>query len=536
MQASQSVRKRFFALLLLAVAVLAAAGLARPANAVHPSTAADTHRWPDTEARKYPATGQLVVRWREGEAIAHLSSATLRQQVKILKDLPQLQAALLQVPAGMERAILAELQRDPFVQYVEPNQRVFALEVPNDPKWPEQWALPKIGAPQAWDTAHCQGTVVAVLDTGVYLEHPDLQNSLWTNPDEIPGNYLDDDHNGKVDDVHGWHFYQVCDAVNCQPYENGFVDDENGHGTHVTGIIAAETNNGVGVAGVSWGARVMAVRVLDRDGQGFYSDIAAAILYATDTGAQVINLSFGGDEPSQLLQDAVNYAYERGVLLVAAAGNDGGAQILYPAACNNVIAVASTDSSDRRSGFSNHGPQVDIAAPGDSIVSTWLQPYLYFYKRGTSMATPHVAGAAALLWSWRPDFSNAQIEDRLESQADDVNADTYPGPDPYLGWGRLNLQQALAGLPQGPTPTPTGTPTATPIITPTTTPTATPEPTTTRTPTATLITTPSATPTATPEPTLTATPTASPSPTPSRTPARHVLYLPIFHWNSQALP
>jgi subtilisin family serine protease len=211
----------------------------------------------------------------------------------------------------------------------------------------------------------------------------------------------------------------------------------------------------------------MTVKVLDQDGDGYYSDVAAGIVYATDNGARVINLSFGGDAPSQLLQDAADYAYHKGVLLVAAAGNDGGS-VKFPAACENVVAVAATDQDDLPATFL--GPQVDIAAPGKDIISTWLPPYQYMSKQGTSMATPHVSGAAALLWSWRPDYTNAQIQQRLESQADDVNAAEYPGRDSYLGWGRLNLYRALGGLPPGPTLTPTPSPTVTVTPTPTSTP------------------------------------------------------------------
>jgi subtilisin family serine protease len=200
--------------------------------------------------------------------------------------------------------------------------------------------------------------------------------------------------------------------------------------------------------------------VLDEYGDGYYYDIALGIVYAADNGAQVINLSLGGESPSQLLQDAVNYAYSKGALVVAAAGNNGGA-VFYPAACDNAIAVAATDGNDQRLSFSNQGPEVDIAAPGDNIISTWPPPYLYYYKRGTSMATPHVSAAAALLWSWRPDWSNQQVQERLQAQADDVNSALYPGHDPYLGWGRLNLYRVLADLPPGPTPTATVSPQAT---------------------------------------------------------------------------
>ncbi|MBC7262599.1 MAG: S8 family serine peptidase, partial [Chloroflexi bacterium] len=386
----------------------------------------------------------------------------------------------------------------PLIQYAEPNYQAHALEVPNDERWFDQWALPKIGAPQAWDMAHCQGIIIAILDTGIHLEHPDLRNILWTNSGEIPGNGIDDDGNGKIDDVYGWHFYHNCSTGICQPYENPIIQDDNGHGTHVSGIAAAETNNGIGIAGVSWGARVMTVKVLDQHGDGWYYDIAAGIVYAVDNGARVINLSLGGKEPSFLLQDALRYAYNQGALIVAASGNDGG-RVLYPAAYPEAVAVAATDANDQRCSFSNYGPEVDIAAPGEAILSTWLPPYYYYYKRGTSMATPHVSGAAALLWSWRPDLTNIRIEEQLETQADDVNASLYPGPDPYLGWGRLNIYRALASLP----PAPTHTPTATPI--------------------------PSATPTATPTPTLTPTPMTTMQPTPTKTPTRiYHVWIPCF--------
>lgn len=427
--------------------------------------------------------GQILVRYKPPQDQSRSGRGTEYRipdlslaagQVQILGQIPQLGVWLLQVPEGSKSA-LSELERQPGVQYVELNYRANALETPNDERWPQQWALTKINAPQAWDITHCQGVVIAMLDTGVYLQHPDLLNVLWTNPGEIPDNGRDDDGNGKVDDVHGWHFYQNCTTGVCLPYENPIIQDENGHGTHITGIAVAETNNATGIAGVSWGARAMTVRVLDEYGDGYYYDIALGIVYAADNGAQVINLSLGGEAPSQVLQDAVNYAYSKGALVVAAAGNNGGA-VFYPAACDNAIAVAATDANDQRLSFSNQGPEVDIAAPGDNIISTWPPPYLYYYKRGTSMATPHVSAAAALLWSWRPDWSNQQVQERLQAQADDVNSALYPGHDPYLGWGRLNLYRVLADLPPGPTPTATVSPQATASPTPSATPTGTTPP------------------------------------------------------------
>jgi subtilisin family serine protease len=400
------------------------------------------------------ATGQVVVRFRVSRSDPGLLDRQSQLQSRLLEQVPRLGIAVLQVPDGEERWWVAQLNRRPEVAYAELNYRVHALEVPDDQEWAQQWALPQISAPQAWDIAHCDGTLVAVLDSGAYLAHPDLDEVWWRNPGEEPGNGVDDDGNGKIDDVHGWHFFQECTNDQCEPRQDAVVDDDNGHGTHVAGIIAAETDNGIGVAGASWGAQVMVVKVLDASGDGYYSDVAAGIRYAADNGARVINLSFGGDESSQLLQDAVDYAHQQGALLVAAAGNDG-REVDYPGACRHVVAVAGTDSSDSRLSLSSHGPEVDLAAPGESIVSTWVEPSLYWSRRGTSMAAPHVSAAAALLWSWEPGLGAGEVQQRLETGADDVNADGYSGWDPYLGWGRLNMHRALTGLPPQPTPSPT---------------------------------------------------------------------------------
>jgi subtilisin family serine protease len=443
-------------LLALAIAI-ASMAVTGPVDAQHrtPVDTTDGGTRPTSGPDYLP--GQILMKYRQTAAPPLRLSSAARWQTQLLGRIPQLGVALLQVPVGTERSVAAHLEHDPLVQYVELNYRARALEQPNDPKWPEQWALRKTDAPQAWDIAHCQGTIVAVLDTGVDPEHPDLINTLWTNPGEMPGNGVDDDGNGKVDDVHGWHFYQNCTTATCQPDENHLIQDDNGHGTHVTGIAAAQTGNAIGVAGVSWGARAMILKVLDQNGDGYYYDIAQGIRYAADNGAQVINLSLGGKAFSQLLQDAVDYAHQRGLLLVAAAGNDAASVVRYPAACDNVLAVAATGSDDSWASFSNHGPEVDIAAPGINIISTWPWPGEYAYESGTSIAAAHVSGSAALLWSWQPDLTSVQIQRRLETQADDVNAATYPGADPYLGWGRLNVYRTLAGLAPGPTLTPTPT-------------------------------------------------------------------------------
>jgi len=425
-------------------------------SALHGPAGAEGQTRPASHGSYLP--GQIIVKLRRPVTLQHLQLRTSGGRSRVVGHIPQLRITLLQVPPGSERTAIAQLLSDPAVEYAELNYRARALDTPDDPSWPQQWALPKILCPEAWDITHCQGTVVAAVDTGVDVEHPDLSNVLWVNLGEVPDNGIDDDGNGKVDDIHGWHFFHQEDGSGYEPRDDAVIEDDNGHGTHVSGIMAAETNNGIGITGVSWGARVMTVKVLDAQGEGLYSDVARGIIYAVDNGAQIINLSLGGEEPSQTLQNAVDYASQHGALMVAASGNDGGS-VLYPAALEEVMAIAATNSDDEWRDWSNHGPEIDIAAPGISIFSTEPWGDGYSYRGGTSMAAAHVSGAAALLWSWRPDYSSTLIQRTLESQADDVNAATYPGHDPYLGWGRLNIYRALSAPEPSPTPTPTRTPT-----------------------------------------------------------------------------
>ena len=341
---------------------------------------------------------------------------------------------------GQENATVAALRRMPEVAFAELDYLAQAAELPNDPAWGSQWSLAQIGLPAAWNvTTGTSSIVIAVVDSGVMLGHPDLQSKLWTNPGEIRGNGIDDDLNGKVDDVTGWHFFHQWTPAGYIPAENANVTDEFGHGTHVAGIAAAATDNGIGFAGISWGARVMPVRVLDQYGEGWNSDIAAGIVYAADNGAQIINLSLGGAESSSTLCTAAAYAYQQGALLVAATGNDG-QSVLYPAACPDVLAVAATDDTDHWASFSNYGAQVDVAAPGVAIYSAW--PWLggYAARSGTSMAAPHVSGVAALVWSRWPGWSNLRVGERITATAADVDS---PGWDPHTGWGRLDASAAL---------------------------------------------------------------------------------------------
>ena len=298
---------------------------------------------------------------------------------------------------------------------VQLDAKLQALETPDDTHFALQWDLPAIDAPTGWDAAGGAAPVtVAVIDTGVDVSHPDLAGRLWENTAEIPGNGLDDDGNGYVDDVAGWNFYdwtnQVYSAV-----------DGDSHGTHVAGTIAARRGNGAGIAGIADNARIMPLKFL-KPGGGYASDAIVAIQYAVDHGATVINASWGGAGYSQPLCDAIDQAGDAGVLFVAAAGNassDNDAVSMWPANCPSasLMSVASTTQSDGLSSFSNRGAtQVDVGAPGSDILST--VPGGYGYKSGTSMAAPHVAGIAAVVAGLAPGLAPWQIKAAISTGGD----------------------------------------------------------------------------------------------------------------------
>ncbi len=267
-----------------------------------------------------------------------------------------------------------------------------------------------IDAPEAWEiTTGVTETMIAVIDTGVDYNHEDLDDGRVRT--DIDQDYVNDDD----------------DAM-----------DDHSHGTHVAGTIAAETNNGVGVAGVMWQAQILPLKVLSNRGSGSSDDVAAAIRYAADQGADAINMSLGSRSCSQTIADAVNYAYDKGVVIVAAAGNSG-SSIGYPAKHAPVIAVGATDHNDHKAYFSNYGDELDVVAPGVSIFST-VPNNGYDAFSGTSMASPHVAGVVGLLLSQRSDLSNGQVREILRQSADDLG---QGGFDTYYGYGRVNAHQAL---------------------------------------------------------------------------------------------
>jgi subtilisin family serine protease len=330
----------------------------------------------------------------------------------------------------------------------EPNILFHSSRTPNDPRYSSLYAMPKINAPTAWDdTIGASSVVVAVLDSGMDLSHPDLSPNISVNSGEIAGNGIDDDGNGFIDDRRGYDF--VNNDAN--------PTDDHLHGTHCAGTIGARGNNSEGVVGINWQVGLLPVKVLDNNGDGFLSDVAAGIEYAADRGAAVINLSLGSESYSQTLQNAVSYAATQGVLIVAAAGNDGtnnDVVPIYPASLtsNAIMAVAATNSSDGLASFSNFGAiSVDVGAPGVGIVST-VPINSYGTLSGTSMAAPLVAGLAALVKSANTSLTAAQIKDIIMNSVDQVSSlrgKTVTG-------GRINAANAVAMALGQPTPVPSG--------------------------------------------------------------------------------
>lgn len=410
--------RAFLVLLLIASLSLAAVLPARAQTSTPPPRSAPRDQPPIAEPEI--VAGEIMVRFKSGVSNQAIQQARQEVEAEYIQNLYESPVQLWRVAEGDELAVVAQLSKDPNVQYAEPNYVVRALETtltPNDPYYPDQWGHPKINSPAAWDLSTGSASfTVAVIDTGIDLDHPDLASKIIAGYD-----YVEDD---------------------------SVADDQNGHGTHVAGIAAAVGNNGIGVAGVDWQARLMPVRVLDASGSGNSGDVISGINWAYQHGAHVLNLSLGSYSYSQGIQDAVTAAWNAGSLVIAAMGNDDTTSPHYPAAMANVMAVAATNSSDQRAWFSNRGSHCDIAAPGEDIYSTIINGY--GYKDGTSMATPFVAGLAALLWSMAPSLTNAQVQQTIQNNAVDLGP---AGWDDSFGWGRINAYETLNdySIPSAPT-------------------------------------------------------------------------------------
>ena len=342
-------------------------------------------------------------------------------------------------------SVCAELRGDPDVEYAQPNYIYERCGEPNDPEFPDQYAHQLIQMSDAWDiSTGSHDIVVAVLDTGVDVNHPDLKDNIWVNKGEIPNNDLDDDNNGYIDDVSGWNFEE--DNNDVIP-EFGWYGVE-GHGTQVSGVIAGVGNNGIGVCGVNWQSSIMALRL------SIYmtsAEVAAALDYAAANGAHVANMSFGADEfgpeGDSAVKAAIDNAFAHGVLLVASAGNDDTTKPHYPAAYYNVMAVSSTNGEDMKTGHSSFGHWVDIAAPGTDIVTTDLNNE-YIATAGTSFSGPYVAAVGALVLAHKPELTHVEVRAILENTTDPVY---YGDLDPdygYVGTGRVNAYRALMAADQ----------------------------------------------------------------------------------------
>jgi thermitase len=406
------------------------------------------------------APDELIVRFKSSTGAKRIDECFQTIDVHIQMEIEELHALVLAINSGNVANTFYHVLDCAGVLYVEPNFLLQAADtIPNDPDWGLQYGLVNIRAPQGWDLSTGSSSVtIAIVDTGIDLGHLDLAGKLVAGYDFV---------NNDAD-----------------------PQDDNGHGTHVAGIAAASSNNAIGVAGVSWGARIMPVKVLNASGGGTYADTATGVIWAVDHGAQVINLSLGGSGPSSVLADAINYAHSKGAVVVAAAGNGGNNFVLYPARYPNVIAVASTNNSNNWAG-SNYGPEVDLSAPGISIYSTIVGGY--GYKSGSSMATGFVSGLAAALMGVSGNTSPDMIESQMESTALDIE---FAGWDEYTGAGLIQMDAAIqralraANQPRETGPSSVGggsvlvqiVPTNTSILTWTESPTLLPQETTTLTP------------------------------------------------------
>ncbi|UCF50054.1 MAG: S8 family serine peptidase [Thermoplasmatales archaeon] len=358
-------------------------------------------------------------------------------------------------------SIVKDYSLNPDVLYVEPNGVVYPAIIPNDEYFDYQWALHNTGqnfipppsppmngtpdcdidAPEAWEIEPGgSDVVIAIVDSGINYTHPDLADKIWINEDEIPDNGIDDDSNGYIDDIRGWDFY----------YNNSDPMDGHGHGTLCAGVPGMINNNSIGGAGACWNCQIMPVKIASETWVSYWEDIAIGIIYAADNEADIISLSFGTYQVPNIVKDAVDYAYSKGAFLIACAHNHNVSTKCYPAAYENVTAVAATNQHDERcdgddwgpGSGSNYGDWVDIAAPGNLIFTTSIKSEYNYYRSvsGTSFSTPLVAGVAALILSKNPYLLPDDVKSYICENVDPYNS-TY-----YIGTGRINAYKALSNV------------------------------------------------------------------------------------------
>jgi thermitase len=415
------------------------------------------------EGRNNSVKGEILVKFKESITPNEVTEVHRKLGGRIKETINGINVQVIDVGSKKVGEAISAYARDGRVDFVEPNFIASALT--DDTFFNNQWALNNTGqktcntdgkicttgtldadidAPEAWaQTTGSSNIRIAILDSGIDQNHPDLMAKIIINNNLTGSNTVDDNY---------------------------------GHGTHVAGIAAANTNNSLGVAGIGYQSSLLNVKVLGDDGYGAYSWISSGIVWAADNGANVINMSLGSNFKSTTLESAVKYAWGKGVVIVAAAGNSANSSKTYPAYYSNCIAVAATTNNDVKASFSSYGSWVDVAAPGENVYSTfpnhpfYLQTVYgrsnnYDFGNGTSMSTPHVAGIAALIWAKEPNLSNQEVRTRIEQTADAVS-----GTGSYWIWGRVNACNAVGGNCSVVIPTPTPTPSTSLEPTPTSEP------------------------------------------------------------------
>ena len=406
--------------------------------------------------------GEILVKFKDSASSYEVSETHKKLGGRVKETISGINVQVVDTGNRNVGEAVSAYARNSRVEYVEPNYIASALV--DDSEFGRQWGLNNTGqqtcntagdicvegtpdadvdAPEAWGiTTGSPGVKIAILDSGIDQNHPDLMDKV---------------------------------VVDIEFTDSETVDDLYGHGTHVAGIAAADTNNEIGVAGIGYESSLMNVKVLGDTGYGAYSWIAEGIIWAADNGADVINLSLGGPRKSTTLKSAVDYAWSQGVVIVAAAGNSSNPSKTYPGYYDKCIAVAATNNNDVKASFSSYGSWVDVAAPGENVYSTFPNHPFYLqtaygrsqnydFGNGTSMSTPFVAGIAALVWAKDPTLSNQDVRNRIEQTADAV-----VGTGSYWTWGRVNACNAVGGNCSG-EPSPTPTPEPSPEPTPTSEP------------------------------------------------------------------
>ena len=368
--------------------------------------------------------------------IVKLAEGAVIPGAKILSR--PLRLALVPVPDRNLESAYDRLVKTPGVLRVEPDRVARPAYVPNDPKYPDTWALTKMRVDLAWDRTRGSNQVtVAIMDTGVEATHEDLQGNIWRNPGEIEANGIDDDGNGYIDDTIGWDFNANDSAPN----------DVHGHGTSCAGIAAGIGDNALGSSGVAPRAKIMCLKAARDDGMFLLSATIPAYMYAADNHAQVLSMSFYSDSLSPAEREAVDYVLSKGCLPIAAAGNDSTVFNYYPAAYDSVLAVAATTTSDAKAGFSNWGSWVDVAAPGTGLFTTKIGNAYSTGFAGTSGACPQVAGVAALIGSAGVGtFNPITVRRAIESTAVPVTHSAY---GEFTNWGRVDAKAAIDAITTG---------------------------------------------------------------------------------------